>query len=76
MQKIIKRVITLVLMGVHGGENWEERERQFNTSDSNFFRDKTDIYGTKSKDWHAKHLKMGDIGSDAHTNQFMYNESK
>lgn len=39
MQKIIKRVITLVLMGVHGGEYREERERQFNTSDSSFFRD-------------------------------------
>jgi len=40
MQKIIKRVITLVLMGVQGGENREERERQFNTFDSSFFRDK------------------------------------
>lgn len=40
MQKIIKRVITLVLMGVHGGENREQRERQFNTFDSSFFRDK------------------------------------
>lgn len=39
MQKIIKRVITLVLMGVHGGESQEEREQQFNTFDRSFFRD-------------------------------------
>ncbi len=38
MQKIIMWVIALVLMGVHGGESGEERERQFNTLDTGFFR--------------------------------------